>query len=1074
MKAQGIKIGFFQSIKGQMLFSFLAVSLLPLMIVGTLIYQQSISALKAEAINKLTIVRDDKAEEIQNYISQSLSEASSLAKSKTILTAMDSFNWAIKNLMSQENLDKDIVMQQLRSAYLGKPYVDTKGGNDIYSTTHARNQSIFTDFMEHAGYQDALLIDPDGTVIYSVLKDKNFGINLTSDIYLKTKLAHIFKEISTTTDSDLTLLGNVKHFNVAENLSLFVVAPIFADGKLIGALMLQLPATHIDTIMQVGIDLGETGEAYLIGNDKLMLSNSRLARDSSIFKQELDTAIVNKALNGDAGVLVGPNYRGVSVLATYKPVDIPDLKWFILSEIEEAEVFVSAQHILNITLTTMVVATIIVIVLTLLIANKIAAPIIKITNIAQQISTFKLSGIPTVSTLAQEGFLHTLHLTKVNIKSNDEIGQMVQSFTQMVANLHHLINQLAQAQDNLHRSEKKYRNLFESSKDTIFISTSAGEVIDVSPSCFNLTGYSKEEVLKRKAQDFYDDPNERLEFQQLLAKNGLVSDFEVRVCKKDGSIINVLMTATPWQSDDGMTNGFQGILRDITLQKQSQEKLKQYQQELEETVEERTRELRLAKEQAEIANKAKSTFLANMSHELRTPLNAILGFSEVMLRGTLQNKASLTQTQQENLAIIHSSGEKLLNLIDNVLELSRVEAGLNNLSLSDFDLHNLLDNLVNIFLLAAEEKKLRLVLERSPEVPRFVRSDEAKLRQVLMNLLSNAIKFTEQGSVIIRANCSSNTSEMLSYKWIHFEVEDTGSGIVTDELDTLFEAFSQTATGRIIQEGIGLGLTISREFIRLMGGGLNVLSEVNKGTNFFFDIKVKTVQKTDIEEKMSTGLIVGLKPNQSHYKILIVDDNETNCQLLIALLQPLGFELKTAENGQEAVDIWREWQPHLIWMDMRMLVMDGDQATKAIRSEPKGQQVKIIALTASTHEKDKAVVIATGYNDYIQKPFMQKDIFATLHKHLGIEYIYQETEKDASKGDSEKELAADTLKILPNTLLNKLEQLAIRARAMEIDKLIEEIRSYDEGIAQALIELADGFEYSKIAEFARAAIDIDD
>ncbi len=1070
MEMLNFKTSLLQSIKGQLLFFFLAVSLLPLMVVGALIYQQAVSALKAETINKLVAVRDIKAEEIKDYINQSLNDVSSLAKSRPVLTAMENFNWAIDSLMDQENLEKATVIQQLHSAYLDKPYVDTSSGVDIYSIIHARNQPIFTDFIEHTGYHDVLLIDLDGVVIYSVLKDKNFAINLKGEAYLQTKLADIFKEISTTTDPDLTLLGNSDQHSLVKDLGLLVAAPIFIGSKLIGVLVLKLPTTHIDVVMKAGSGLGETEETYLIGDDKFMRSNSRLARDDNIFNQKLDTAAVNKALDSNTGILIGPDYRGVSVLTAYRPIDIPSLNWAILSKMNETEASAPARRILNVTLIAMGVAAVIVVVLALLVANKITAPLVRITNIARRISTIKLPETLPMTSLVQKDLLHTLSLTKVNIKSNDEIGQMAKSFNQMNANLSHLIDALAKAQDNLHHSEKKYRNLFENSKDTIFITTSIGKIIDISPSCFDLTGYTREETLQMKAQDFYNDPSERLRFQQLMAKYGSVRDLEVKICKKDGSIINVLITATQWQVDNGITYGFQGVLRDITQQKQAQEKLEQYQQQLEEMVEERTRALRLAKEQAEVANKAKSTFLANMSHELRTPLNAILGFSDLMCREDFKKLNPVTQVQQENLAIIHSSGEHLLSLINNVLDLSKVEAGLISLSPTDFDLYSLLDNLVDMFSLKAEQRNLQLVLECSPEVPRFVCSDEAKLRQVLMNLLSNALRFTKQGGVTVRASCLSEAPKVFSHKRIHFEVEDTGLGIAADELDTLFEAFSQTATGRITQEGIGLGLTISREFIALMGGNLNVRSQENKGTNFFFDIEVKIVQETAVKEKVITRQVVGLKPNQPCYKILVVDDNETNRQLLVKLLQPLGFELKEANNGQEAVDIWQEWQPHLIWMDMRMPTMDGYQATKAIRARPKGEQVKIIALTASTYEEEKAVVMAAGCNDYVQKPFKETDIFSMMHNHLGIKYIYQETKGKAKRIDFEEELGSDGLKTLPSELLKKLEQLAVRARAIEIDELIEETRVYSEGIAQALTELADSFEYTKIAQFAKAAI----
>lgn len=408
-----------------------------------------------------------------------------------------------------------------------------------------------------------------------------------------------------------------------------------------------------------------------------------------------------------------------------------------------------------------------------------------------------------------------------------------------------------------------------------------------------------------------------------------------------------------------------------------------------------------AKHHAEVANRAKSDFLAKMTHELRTPLNAIIGFSEI-----LGEDKTLTTKQRETLDIINNSGEHLLDVINEILDLSKIEAGKMERNDETFAFVPMLKSVYEMLAMKAESKRIGFHFAAQSAMPGDVRSDRSKLRQILINLIGNAIKFTSQGAVSLSVKVSAlSEPEEIDMRVqrrirVEFEVKDTGRGISAAEIPKLFERYSQTESGIRSSEGTGLGLPIAKSFVELLGGSVKVTSEVGEGTTFRFSIEcdelapVRTTsgEVSRILDETSAQHIIGYDAPVEDLRILVAEDQPTNRLLLRKILGKAGFTIEEVENGEEAVEKWSEWKPHLIFMDEDMPVMKGSDATRAIMEKAGADdRPVIVSLTAYALEQARIGAMEAGCTDFVAKPFRSHELFSVISKHLGVTYQYKDT-----------------------------------------------------------------------------------
>ena len=614
-------------------------------------------------------------------------------------------------------------------------------------------------------------------------------------------------------------------------------------------------------------------------------------------------------------------------------------------------------------------------------------------NVYQVFNRVYTSGVP------ESGFDWTVtrkNGAKMNLESS--VSLMVDAEGQPIGfrGIARDISERYRAAETLRENEEKYRTLFEESRDAIYICDPTGEMLDANQAMLDLFGYTRSEMMAMNVWDTNMNRDELARFVASADGEGSVRDFETMARKKNGEPMNCVITATCRRTDDGRILVYQGIARDITKQKQAEADLRKYQEHLKELVEERTAELaeatleaHQAREAADEANEAKSSFLANMSHELRTPMNAVLGMTHLALQ------TEVTPKQEDYLSKIQSSAHSLLGIINDILDFSKIEAGKLDMETVDFSLDDVLENMSNLIMVKAQEKKdLEVLFDIDPEAPRRLVGDPLRLGQVLINLANNAVKFTASGEIVISVLVLSRDEDRVT---LEFRVKDTGVGLTREQIGRLFQAFTQADTSTTRKfGGTGLGLTISKRLVNMMQGEIRVESEPGEGSAFIFT----TVFGLGREKDQSRFIP---SPDLRGMKALVVDDNATSREILEGILASFSFKPTLVASGEEGLTELAGADANdpyeLVIMDYRMPGMNGIEAARRIKQSTQLSRIPaVVMVTNYGGETIMQQADEAGLDGFLLKPVNPSVLFDAIMHAFGKETprLSRAVQEDAS------------------------------------------------------------------------------
>jgi PAS domain S-box-containing protein len=841
-------------------------------------------------------------------------------------------------------------------------------------------------------------------------------------------------------------------------------------GRLVGMLYVGVKQKTVESRVRQAIlqtKVGKTGYVYVLGGkgkDRgCYIISQRGERDGEDIWENIDSdgryviqAIINKATALKPGELATERYHWqnpgepasrwkIARLAYYEPWD-----WVIGTSVYEDELqhyraVLSGGRTRMMTIMGLAGLTITLLIglVGIFLAWTVVRPVGQLTRAAETIIQGDLDYV-------------------VDVHSQDEIGALAQTFNIMTG-------RLRQTMAGLRKSEEKYRGIFENSLEGLFQSSFEGQFLSANPAMARILGYHSPEelvtVITDIKQQLYVQPDDRDAMVSDILEKGEVFGREVQFYRKDRQAIWVSISVRTTRDDAGKPLFIEGFLTDVSDRRRAEEELKKHRDHLEELVRERTAELTEAKERAEVANEAKSSFLANMSHELRTPLNGILGYAQILKRGRDLNRA-----QEDAMNIIEKSGNYLLTLINDILDISRIEARKMEFHPANFDLPTFLQDIAGIVSMRASEKGLGFDYEPVTPLPVTVHADETRLRQVLLNLLGNAVKFTDDGAVTFKVAVVSEQpaadAGQVETVTLRFEVTDTGEGITPDQVGRLFLPFVQASADKFRTGGSGLGLAISQTLVQAMGSIIQVQSEPGEGSTFSFQAALPVVPGAVREEPGWEETVTGYRGRRR--TVLVTDDRDYNRAVLVDLLRPLGFDPVEAENGKEAVEKASAMHPDLILMDLRMPIMSGYEAVQEIRRMPPLHDVIIIAVSASVFDKDQQQSLLAGCNDFLRKPIRMKELLTIIGANLQLEWVHGESKvQDVVRDGEELEVPEAPWAIPPEEEMRVLHELALMGNMRKIHTWAAALEGKDKQygcFAQQLRRLAGGFKTKALLE----------